>query len=104
GARLTEILLVTDQIQRGKADPERVGSQASRVSNAVREVVDHLDALVWTVNPVNDSITKLVIYLREYANNFIEPTSVRIRFDTPTTLPEIVLSSEIRHNLFLVVK
>ncbi|MDB6025541.1 MAG: putative two-component system sensor kinase [Verrucomicrobiales bacterium] len=104
GSRLTEILLVTDNIQQCKSHPERVGTQAQRVANVAREVADNLDALVWTVNPSNDSLPKLLIYLREFANNFVEPTAIRLRFDTPMEVPEIPLSSELRHNLLLAMK
>ena len=46
----------------------------------------------------------LISYLCENIEEFLSLTSIAVRFDIPANIPAIVLSSEIRHNIFLVVK
>lgn len=104
GARLTEIMLMSDRAQDGKNDPDKAASSLSRISTTARAVVDGLDALVWTVNPKNDSLDNLANYLCEYAQGFLEASGIQCRFDVPGELPHIPLSSEVRHNVLLVVK
>ncbi len=106
GARLTEIMLVSDRAQEAKddGDGEKIGSSLGKISRLARAVVGNLDTLVWTVNPRNDSVDKLATYICEYAQGFLEASSIRCRFDVPHDLPHTPLSSEVRHNVLLTVK
>lgn len=104
GARLTEIMLVSDRAQDNKADVEKADASLVKISSMARAVVDGLDALVWTVNPKNDSLDNLVTYICEYAQGFLEASGVQCRFDVPGELPAVPLSSEVRHNVLLVAK
>ena len=106
GARLTEIMLVSDHAQEMKnnGDGERIGSSLGKISRLARAVVGNLDTLVWTVNPRNDSVDKLATYICEYVQGFLEASSIRCRFDVPHDLPHWPLSSEVRHNVLLTVK
>ncbi len=106
GARLTEIMLVSDHAQEMKSngEAEKVGPSLGKISRLARAVVGNLDTLVWTVNPRNDSVDKLATYISEYTQNFLEACSIRCRFDVPHDLPGSPLSSEARHNVLLTVK
>ncbi len=63
-----------------------------------------LDAIVWAVNPRNDTLDSLLQYLSHYAYEFFQDTSVECQLDIPTDLQSVPLSAEVRHNLFLAVK
>jgi signal transduction histidine kinase len=104
GARLTEILLLSDLAKQSKNDPDKIEAQIDRVSQAGRDIARNLDALVWAINPSNDSVEKLAAYLCKYAERFLSATTIRLRLDAPVELPDCLLSSEVRHNIFLVVK
>lgn len=101
GSRLTEILLVGDQAQK---NPPAASALVERMANVTREVIEHLDELVWAVNPRNDSLDKVAGYLYDYAQNILDTASIRARFEIPTRLSDRALSSELRHNLFMVVR
>ena len=104
GARLTQILLLSNEAQKNKADPQQVELQVGKISHAAEEIIDTVHAIVWAVNPRNDSLDKLATYLYQQTQTFLESASIRCRFDVPDELPATPVSSEIRHNLFLVVK
>ncbi len=103
GARLTEILFLSDVVADEKRKDETRG-HVKRISNAARELVRNLDVIVWALNPKNDALDSFALYVYEYVENFLAPTGIRCRLDVPDELPNITLSSEIRHNLFLVIK
>jgi signal transduction histidine kinase len=63
-----------------------------------------LDEIVWAVNPRNDSVNSLAGYLCWYAQNFLEPTSIRCRLQRQEAEPDHPFTSEQRHNLFLAFK
>jgi signal transduction histidine kinase len=104
GARLTEILLLSDLTRRKQSDPGEMERHADKLSSAARDLVRNLDTIVWAVNPKNDSLDKLATYIYQYVEKYLEMTSIRCRFNVPDELPNCRLSSETRHNLFLVVK
>jgi len=103
GARLTQIMLMSDHSKQ-KETMDEVRVTLGKISHTARNVVDNLDALVWSANPVNDSIDKLIAYIYEFAPAFLQMSSVRCRFDVPDEIPDGPLSAEVRHNLFLVIK
>jgi signal transduction histidine kinase len=63
-----------------------------------------LDEIVWAINPSNDTLPHLINYLGQFAVEFLRTASIRYRVDLPDTPPSKSVSSEVRHNLFLVVK
>jgi ligand-binding sensor domain-containing protein/signal transduction histidine kinase len=104
GARLTEILMLTDLTRQKKSQPDEVESQTLKTTTAARDLIRNLDALVWAVNPRNDSLDNLATYFCQYADKFLSNTRIRCRLDVPLNLPHAPFSSEARHNSFLVLK
>jgi signal transduction histidine kinase len=104
GARLTEMILLTDLAQRNKSKSDELEAHVNRLSNVAREVVRDLNEIVWAVNPNNDFLDNLGAYIFQYVDKFLGMTSIRCRLDMLADLPHWPLSSEARHSLFLVVK
>lgn len=71
------------------------------LANTSRDLLRSLDQMVWAVNPRNDTVEQLVVYLCRYATEFFQDTSILCEFRVPQELPALPLSAEIRHNLFL---
>ncbi len=104
GACLTQILFLTDVAKKNKSSPEIVDDQVTRISQTTHEVVRNLDGIVWAVNPENDNLERFAGYIEEYVGVFLGGSTIRCRFDFPEQLPAVPLTSEVRHNLFLVIK
>ena len=104
GARMTEVMLLTELASNAKTVPTEMRPQLNRISQAAREVVRNLDAVVWTVNPENDSIDRVVGYVQEFAQSYLELANIRCWFDFPEKVPNWPMSSEVRHHLFLVLR
>ena len=63
-----------------------------------------MDKTVWAINPENDTLDGLVTYVGKYVQDFLTAAKLRCRLDLPPELPDIMISAEIRHNLFLAIK
>lgn len=74
------------------------------IAETTREVVLAMDQVVWTVNPRNDSLDSLATYLVHYTEEFLRPAGIACELDIPLILPEVMLASDMRHNLFLTTK
>jgi ligand-binding sensor domain-containing protein/signal transduction histidine kinase len=104
GASLTQIGLVSELGQSHSREPNEVRTHFCTITKAAREAVQAMDAIVWAVNPRNDSLDNLANYVAEFAQDFFRFSSIRCRLDVPTDLPHLPLSSEARHNVLLAVR
>ena len=71
---------------------------------AAREAIKSLDAAVWAVNPRNNTLPELVDYIGQYGMEFLQNAKIRCELDLPDQTPDRLVSGELRHQLFLVVK
>ena len=104
GATLTEIRFLGAVKSRDSLVPETTRSQLKEVSEKSHLMISSLDEIVWAVNPANDSLPNLANYLCHVAEEFFRATEMRCRLDVDQMLPPVTLISEVRHNLYLVVR
>ena len=104
GANLTSIGWFADRGKKHQAEPAAVSAELEKIAMTARECLTAMDAIVWALNPRNDSLENFANYISHFANEFFRPTTIRCRLDIPPQLPEQVMSTEARHHLFLAVK
>ena len=104
GAGLTQIGLLGEIARRASHKNGDSMSHVDRICDTARDLAQTLDEMVWMVNPRNDTLNKLALYLAAYAEEFFKATSVRCLLDIPSGLPSWPLAAEVRHNLFLTAK
>jgi signal transduction histidine kinase/ligand-binding sensor domain-containing protein len=104
GSHLTKIVLLSDLMYDYRRDPNKSSETAQSVSSTARQVIKTLDETVWAVNPRNDTLPHLVDYVGQFAVEFLRMAGIRCRVDLPLRVPDEHVSTEVRHNLFLVVK
>ena len=104
GASLTQISLIGELAQQDRDTPEKVGTHIETISNTARRAVKSLDEIVWAVNPRNDTLAHFIDYTGQFALDYLRLAGMRCRLDLPEQTPARELSTDVRHNLFLVVK
>jgi signal transduction histidine kinase/ligand-binding sensor domain-containing protein len=104
GANLTSIALVADVGRKRKEHLSEVDAAFAGVAATARESVREMDAIVWALNTHNDSLDHFASFLSHYAEDFFQPTGISCELRIPDDLPEMPLSNEGRHCLFLAAK
>jgi signal transduction histidine kinase len=104
GANLTQIAYLGELANQDRSEPNLVGERIGKISATARQAVKSLDEIVWAVNPRNDTLAHLLDYAGQFAVDYLRLMSIRCRLDFPTEIPPRELSTDLRHNLFLVVK
>jgi ligand-binding sensor domain-containing protein/signal transduction histidine kinase len=104
GAGLTRIELMGNQALRNPGLDPDVTVHVGRITDAAREVVQTLDQIVWTVNPGNDRLDRVIGYLSQYVSEFLAPTKIQFRQELPESVPPITITSQVRHELLLALK
>jgi ligand-binding sensor domain-containing protein/two-component sensor histidine kinase len=104
GARLTKVAMVTEFLDRETEPGHRAKTHVENIARTTREIIQAMDEIVWTINPKNDTLDNLANYIFQYAQDYFQDTTVRCRVDMPARLPDVPISTEERHNLFMAVK
>ncbi len=104
GARLTKVAMVTEWMDREAGPTDRTKLHIRNIAATTREIIRAMDEIVWTINPKNDTLDNLANYIFQYAQEYFQNTNVRCRLDLSARLPDYPISTEERHNLFMVVK
>ncbi|MBE0647019.1 MAG: hypothetical protein IH596_04465 [Bacteroidales bacterium] len=104
GASLTRISILSEL---AKNNPDTVGETRQwlgQISDTSRGVMEEMSQIIWALNPKNDTLQGLIAYIRRFANEYLEPTSIACTFKLPETLPNLPLTVEVRRNIYLVVR
>jgi signal transduction histidine kinase len=104
GASLTQMSLLGELVESDKYHPEEVEAHARLIEATALETTRALDEIVWTVNPSNDTLDGRITYVCKYAQEYLALAQLRYRLDVPPQLPNIAISPELRHNVFLAAK
>lgn len=104
GASLTRISILSDLARRKDDVTGETKQWLSQISDTSRSVMEEMSQIVWALNPRNDTLEGLIAYIRRFANEYLEPTSIHCSFDLLVSLPSTVLTVETRRNVYLVVR
>lgn len=102
GAGMTTIRLYSELAKSKLADnpiPE-----VDKISHSANELLNKMNAIIWSMSSSNDSLGNMIAYIRSYALEYFEDTGIKCRIDIPEKLPNVEVIGEIRRNVFLVVK
>jgi signal transduction histidine kinase len=106
GAGLTEIAMQNFWVHREMAAtaPPATLERVERARQSAVDLVRSVDAIVWAVNPANDTLDRFVPYLTHAVEQFLEAAGVRARLDVPEHVPSVAIEGAMRHSLFRVVR
>jgi len=104
GAQLTHITMLSELASAEINNPGRATAFLKRIYDTGRELTRSMDEIVWAVNPRHDTLESLSNYLETYTNDFFGSVGRNCRVDFPMQFPQWMLSSELRHNVFLAYK
>ena len=104
GANLTQIALLGELARQDQAEPGKAAARMETISGTARQAIKALDEIVWAVNPRNDTLAHLIDYAGQFALDYLRLAGIRCRLDLPEQTPARELSTDVRHNLFLVIK
>ena len=104
GTGLTQIILACRHLDHDATLQPASRAWAQESVNRASALTRSMDEVVWTINPGNDSLESLMTYLNKSAMDTFAMADIRCRWDLPEELPDLPLTAEMRHNLFLAAK
>ncbi len=104
GAALTRIVFRSEMVARNTLGSANLEAAASGIAEAAREAVQSLAEVVWATNPGRDDLESLANFICQRAEKLLEGLPARLHLEVQQPLPALPLSSDVRHNLYQVVK
>jgi signal transduction histidine kinase len=104
GAQLTRITMMSESALGESANPGRIAAGLVKIYDTARELTRSMDEIVWAVSPRHDTLEGMATYLEKFAHDWLATAGFRCRLDLPLQFPDLHLSSEVRHNVFLAFK
>jgi two-component system, NarL family, sensor histidine kinase UhpB len=75
---------------------QRIGEQSS-------QIMENMSDMVWSINPRNDSMSEIIIRMREFASEILESKNIEYHFFEKVG-KGLTLNADQRKNLFLIFK
>ena len=102
GSGVTAIRLLSE-IARQKTKAQPI-DEISRISYNANELMTKMNAIIWSMNPGNDTLNSLVAYIRSYASEYLDNFDMDYHINVPSEVPNTMISGVKRRNIFLVLK
>lgn len=104
GSALSSIALLSNISEKARAkaslQPEEV---FTRIGDTSKRMIDLMDDIVWSVNPDNDRFSNMLVRMREYAAEMLEPKDIELSFHT-ADMDELRIPMQMRKDYFLIYK
>ena len=104
GSGLTQITLIGEhakqQIKKGYTGTDEL----EKIAETSRQMVEKVSEIIWTMNPKNNSLADLLVYLREQLNKMLEFTSIQYTIDFTEVNPSVTICNEQRRSIILLLK
>ena len=106
GATMTSISILSEVAsqkikQHHAADANEMMEQ---IGSSSRTLLQNLDDIIWSINPQNDPIEKIVLRMKELAAEMLEPNRIRYELSFDPKLGNIAIPMQDRRHLFLIYK
>jgi signal transduction histidine kinase/ligand-binding sensor domain-containing protein len=103
GSSLTRISIYADLLSSGAEDGER-NHYLENIRNISREVVSTMSDIVWSIDNRSDTLGDLVLRMKDFALQFLAPNNIDVKFSIQNLDEDIVLSPQLKQNLYLIYK
>ena len=103
GAGLSGLKLRTELAARVEQDPDKQ-RQLAQVAGMAGELIGNMRRLIWTMDGGQGSMDDLAAYCANYARQYLSEHGIGCTVHQPTDQPAVEVSSELRRNVFLVLK
>lgn len=101
GSTLSSIMLISDMAKTQDGNNQKMFTKINADSKSVMESVDEI---IWSVSPNNDSLTGIIVRLREFALLLTESKNIKLDWSIDPKIEQLKPKPEIRKNIYLIVK
>jgi hypothetical protein len=103
GSTLSSISILSDMVMHDAANGNSKEMLHEIKENSVN-LMEKMDDIVWSINPRNDSLEKLLLRIKRFAAQLFEAKNIEYEIDISENIHSFKLPMEIRQHLYLMIK
>lgn len=103
GAGLSRIRYLSAAMKNDIHD-EGVKKELDKLIAGSDELVDKMNEIIWTLNSSDETLEDTIYYIRSQCSEILDLAKINFEYSLPDFIPNKLVSSEEKRNLYLVVK
>ncbi len=104
GSTLTSINIISKVAMEEMQQEEKMKQSFQKIKDHSGRMMESMSDMVWVINPVNDNFGKLVLRMKEFAEEMLEPARINYRFNEEGQLDKAQLNLEQRKDIYMIFK
>ncbi|HEY0677122.1 MAG TPA: two-component regulator propeller domain-containing protein [Chitinophagaceae bacterium] len=105
GSTLSTINILSEMAKmKVDKDTQKTSEYISKISDNSNRMMEAMDDIVWSINPMNDSMQRITARMREFATGVLEAKNMEVVFRVDEKVKDIKLDMEARRDFFLIFK
>ncbi|MBS1948625.1 MAG: tetratricopeptide repeat protein [Bacteroidetes bacterium] len=104
GSMLSSINILSKTILKKPADNSEAYTTIAKIKDYSAEIMGNMSDIVWAVNPANDTMDKIIIRIKTYTAEILEPLNIRYEIKGDESLSNISLNLNCRKDFYLICK
>lgn len=105
GSTLSTINILSEMAKmKVDKDAVKTSEYLNKISDNSSRMMEAMDDIVWSINPMNDSMQRITARMREFATGVLEARDINFRFGVDEQVQLLKLDMEARRDLFLLFK
>lgn len=106
GSTLSSISVYSQvaKIHNSRGNNEDLQSVLERIAATSSEMISEMNDIVWTINPRNDSMQKILQRMESFAKPLLHTQNIQFRFQYDPAVMNVNLEMEKRKNFYLIFK
>lgn len=105
GSTLSTINILSEMAKmKVNKDASKTSEYLDKISDNSSRMMEAMDDIVWSINPMNDSMLRITARMREFATGVLEARNIDFTFRVDEQVQDLKLDMEARRDLFLLFK
>ena len=104
GSTLTSINIISTVAMEEKQASEKQKQSLKKIKDHSGRMMESMSDMVWAINPVNDNFEKVILRMKEFAAEILEPARINYHFAEEGLLDNTYLNLEQRKDIYMIFK
>ena len=105
GSTLSTINILSSMaLQQHNLDEKTSKNFMTRISESTSQMMESMDDIIWSINPLNDSMGKVLARMKQVAGTVLEAQGIEYGFEAEEMVKTLIFTMEWRREIFLIYK
>ena len=104
GSTITGINILSNVLLKQERNQGAIHSNLQKIKENSASVMESMVDIVWAINPLNDTVEKIIYRMKEFAAEILEPLNIRFHFEQKGDIANVKLDPSKRKDFFLIYK